>query len=90
MSADLTARAAAHSPQNAARRSNFRSLIGVLVLLVSVIEVVTSVSLKFLLDADSPYAAPVVFLIGFPVLVALLLFGTLWFRPESLHGPSDR
>lgn len=90
MSEDLTAKAAATSPQDAVRRSSFRSLAGVLVLLVSVIEIATSVSLKFLLDADSPYVAPVVFfLIGFPVLVALLLFGTLWFRPESLHGSSE-
>lgn len=66
-------------------------LIAVLVLLVAIIEVVTSVSLRFLLDADSPYVAPVVFfLIGFPVLLALLFFGTLWRRPESLRGLFNR
>ncbi len=72
------------------RRGYPRNPIGVIALFVFFIEAIATVSLKFLLDANSPYAGHIVFFIlGFPVLLVVLFFGTLWMRRESLYSPSD-
>lgn len=66
------------------RRPSLRSLIVLLALSICCIEVVATVSLKFLLDASSPHAGYMVFfLIAFPSLLSLLFFFTLWLRRES-------
>jgi tetratricopeptide (TPR) repeat protein len=72
------------------RRAYPRNPIGVIALFVFFIEAIATASLKFLLDANSPYAGHIVFFIlGFPVLLVILFFGTLWMRRESLYSPSD-
>ena len=54
------------------RRAYPRNPIGVIALFVSFIEAIATISLKLLLDADSPHAIAVVyFFIGFPLGVYL-------------------
>jgi hypothetical protein len=77
-------------PQSETRHPYSRNLIGMMFIFASVIEVVATVALKFLLDASSSYVVYVVlFIIAFPSLFALLFFCTLWFRRESLYDRSD-
>lgn len=72
------------------RRGYPRNPIGVIALFVFFIEAIATTSLKFLLDAKSPYTAHIVFFIlGFPMLLVILFFVTLWVRRESLYSPSD-
>jgi tetratricopeptide (TPR) repeat protein len=72
------------------RRAYPRNPIGVIALFVFFIEAIATTSLKFLLDAGSPYIGHIVFfMLGFPVLLVVLFFGTLWMRRESLYSPSD-
>ena len=79
-----------HQPSGLARRSYPRNPIGVVALFVFFIDAIATVSLKFLLEAGSELTIYVViFMVAFPALLLLLFFGTLWFRRESLYGPSD-
>lgn len=53
--------------------------LGIIALFVFLIEAISTVSLKFLLDAQSPFVGPiVVFIISFPSVVVILFFITLW------------
>ena len=54
------------------------------------IEGVSTVSLKLMLDSQSSYVGHMVwFIIIFPFIIAFLFFGTLWFKRESIYGPTD-
>ncbi|MDI6794382.1 MAG: hypothetical protein QME81_16210 [bacterium] len=76
--------------QESEKRLYPKNPIGIIALFVFFIEVISTVSLKFFLDAQSPYVGPIlVFIIAFPSIIALLFFLTLWFRRESLYSPSD-
>jgi tetratricopeptide (TPR) repeat protein len=64
--------------------------IGIIALFVFFIEAISTVSLKFLLDSNSPFIGYIVaFIIFFPVIIILLFFITLWVRRESLYSPAD-
>lgn len=64
--------------------------LGIIALFVFLIEAISTISLKFLLDSQSPFVGYVVaFIIFFPVIIILLFFITLWVRRESLYSPAD-
>lgn len=79
--------------ESAAERKVYpRSPLGVIALFVFLIEAVATASLKILLDADnaSPHARYLVlFIVLLPAALIALFFFTLWFKRESLYGPSD-
>ncbi len=67
-----------------------RNPIGIIALFVFFIEAISTVSLKFLLDAQSEYVGIIVgFIVTFPSVIAVLFFVTIWFRRESLYSPGD-
>lgn len=67
-----------------------KSPIGIVALFVLFIEAVSTVSLKFLLDASSPFTGYMItFIIVFPTVIVVLFFITIWFKRESLFSPSD-
>lgn len=71
------------------RRLYPRNPLGIIALFVFFIEAISTVSLKFLLDAKSPYVGIILcFIIAFPSAIAILFFVTLWFRRESLYSPA--
>jgi tetratricopeptide (TPR) repeat protein len=64
--------------------------LGIIALFVFLIEAISTVSLKFLLDGQSPFVGYIIaFMIFFPILIILLFFGTLWIRRESFYSPAD-
>lgn len=66
-----------------ARRAYPSSSVGGIALFVVLIEAIATVSLKFLLDANSSFIGHIVFFImGFPVLFVVLIFTTLWMRRD--------
>lgn len=72
------------------RRVYPKNPLGIIALFVFFIEAISTITLKFLLDAGSPFVQPILyFIIGFPSVIVVFFFITLWFRRESLYGPSD-
>ena len=66
-----------------ARRAYPSSSVGGIAVFIVLIEAIATVSLKFLLDANSPYIGHIVFFImGFPLLFVVLIFSTLWMRRD--------
>ena len=66
-----------------ARRAYPSSSVGRIAFFVVLIEAIATVSLKFLLDANSPFIGHIVFFImGFPVLFVVLIFTTLWMKRD--------
>ena len=66
-----------------ARRASPGRSVGAIALFVVLIEAIVTVSLKFLLDANSPYIGHIVFFImGFPLLFVVLIFSTLWMKRD--------
>ena len=66
-----------------ARRVHPGSSVRALALFVVLIEAIATVSLKFLLDANSPFIGHIVFFImGFPLLFVVLIFSTLWMNRD--------
>lgn len=64
--------------------------LGIIALFVFLIEAISTVSLKILVDAQSPFVGHVIgFIISFPSVIVLLFFATLWLRRESLYSPTD-
>jgi tetratricopeptide (TPR) repeat protein len=64
--------------------------LGIIALFVFLIEAISTVSLKFLLDSQSHFVGYIVaFIISFPVIIIILFFITLWVRRESLYSPAD-
>jgi len=64
--------------------------VGIIALFVFFIEVISVVSLKFILEFQSAYTGHMIwFIILFPSTIVLLFFVTLWFRREGLYSPAD-
>ena len=64
--------------------------LGIIALFVFLIEAISSVSLKILVDGCSEYVGTLVyFIISYPSAIAALFFGTLWFKREALFAPGD-
>jgi tetratricopeptide (TPR) repeat protein len=67
-----------------------RNPLGIIALFVFFIEAISTITIKFLIDANSPYVLHILgFIIGFPSIIVLFFFFTLWFRRESLYSPGD-
>lgn len=72
------------------RRAYPRNPLGIIALFVFFIEAISTITLKFLLNAGSPYVLYILaFIIVFPSAIVVFFFITLWFRRESLYGPGD-
>jgi hypothetical protein len=66
----------------------WKSRLGIVALFILVTQAVATVSLKLALDAKSEYVGLLVgFIVLYPVLLAVLYFGTLWMRPQVLRAP---
>jgi hypothetical protein len=64
--------------------------IGIISLFVFFIEAISTVSLKFLVDANSEFVGVIIFfIVAFPSAIALLFFFTLWLKRECLFAPGD-
>lgn len=67
-----------------------KTVLGVIALFVFFTEAVATISLKFVLDASSPYIAHLVwFIVLYPLLLTFLFFYTLWFKVQKLYPPMD-
>ncbi|MCP4263199.1 MAG: hypothetical protein GY774_37675 [Planctomycetes bacterium] len=67
-----------------------KTVLGIIALFVFFTEAVATVSLKFALDASSPYIAHLVwFIVLYPVLLTFLFFYTLWYQVQKLYPPMD-
>lgn len=72
------------------KRAYPKNPLGIIALFVFLIEVISTITIKFLIDANSPYVLYLLgFIIGFPSIIVILFFITLWFRRESLYSPGD-
>jgi len=77
-----------HKPLSAAAAvvRNPLSVIAMFVLLVEAIATVTLIQVR----AEAQIAVPLVwFIVVFPTLIALLFFGTLWWRHQFLYSPME-
>jgi len=75
---------------NSKKRLYPKNPLGIIALFVFLIEGISTASLKFVLENQSQYVGHIVwFIILFPSLIALLFFGTLWWRRESFYSPED-
>jgi len=64
--------------------------LGIIALFVFLVEAISTISLKFLVDSHSPFVGYIIaFMCVFPLVIVLLFFGTLWARRESFYSPSD-
>ncbi len=66
--------------------------IGVIALFVFLIEVISTITFKILVDANLPHALSlymVLFITIFPLIIIFLFFIILWFRREALYSPKD-
>lgn len=75
---------------NLKKRLYPKNPLGIIALFVFFIEAISTISIKFLLDNQSPYTKHIVwFIILFPSIIALLFFVTLWWKRESFYSPGD-
>lgn len=64
--------------------------LGIIAIFVFLIEGISTISLKFVIDASIELASLLVwFIILFPSAIVILFFITLWFKREGLYSPSD-
>lgn len=64
--------------------------LGIIALFVFLNETLATVTLKFMLEAESPLALPMtVFVMSFPLLVSAVFFLILWRKKEVLYAPGD-
>jgi len=64
--------------------------LGIIALFVFFIEAISTISLKFMLQSNSPFIGHLVwFIILYPSVIVMLFFVTLWWKRETFYGPGD-